>query len=107
MLCSLAFIAAQLLWYCSKFVRRYDILEVPMALPFFPLAPFFDPHNGMVNNRDTFVYALAYWISLYLVALGIARKKVNPAIPATVVLILSCVASVVYSVFFVYRGPVV
>ncbi len=106
MLCSVAFITAQLLWYCSRFVRRCDILEIPMAVPFFPLAPFFDPYDGMVNSRHTFVYALTYWACLFVVALGIARKRINPAIPAAVILILSCVASVVYSMFFVYRGPV-
>lgn len=77
-----------------------------MATLFFPLAPFFDPYDGMVNSRHAFVYALAYWLCLYFVALGIGRKRINPAIPAALLLVSTCVASAVYSVFFVYHGPV-
>ncbi len=106
MLCSLSFVAAQLLWYCSRFVRRYDVLEIAFAILFFPVAPCFDPYNGMVNSRQVFVYGLIYWVCLYFVALAASRRKVNPALPAAGILVLTCVASVIYSVFFVYHGPV-
>ena len=56
-----AFILATLLWHLSAFTRRFDFLELPMAALYFPLAGFIDPHDGMVNDRDTFFYAIAFW----------------------------------------------
>jgi hypothetical protein len=102
---SVLFILSQLLWYCSRALRSYDLLEIPMAIVFFPLAPFFDPHDGMVNSRGTFLYALPYWLLVFAMSLALCRKRLNPIVPAVVLLIGSCVASIIYSVFFVYRGP--
>ncbi len=95
-----AFIVAQLLWHLSAFVRRFDLLEIPLATPFFPLASFFDPHDGMVNNRFVFFYALVFWGALIPVSFWLAGKRLHPLIPAMVILLVTSLASVAY-VFFV------
>jgi hypothetical protein len=101
-----AFIIAQLLWYLSDFVARVDLLEISMATPFFPLASFFDPHDSMVNNRFVFFYALLFWGALIPISLRLAGKRLNPLIPAMVILLLTSLASVGYVFFVGFRtGP--
>ena len=104
--CAVFFIVSQLLWYCSRAFRRYDFLEIPMCIIFFPLAPFFDPHDGMVNSRLVFLYALPYWLLVFVISLVVSKKRMNPLVPALALLIASATASIVYSLFFVYRGAV-
>jgi hypothetical protein len=77
-----------------------------MAIFFFPLAPAVEPHDMMVNSRSIFPYALAYWAALFVIALLISRKRVHPAVPGMIILVLTSAASIVYSVFFVYHGPI-
>lgn len=103
--CSVAFIVSQLMWHCSRYIRNIDLLEIPMALYFFPLAPLFEPHDGMIHNESIFLYALAYWVALFVISLLLSRRRMNPIIPAIVILALSAIVSVSYSIFFVYRGP--
>lgn len=103
--CSVAFIVSELLWVSSRYVRRYDALEIPMTTYFFPLAPLFDPHDALLHNRSIFFYALAYWVALFVISLLLSRRRMNPIIPAIIILSLSAIASIVYSMFFVYRGP--
>jgi hypothetical protein len=98
--CSVFFIITQLLWYSSRYYRGCDILEIPAMIFFFPLAPLFDPHNGMVRNEGILLYAIIYWIILFVVSLIISRKIINPIIPALALLVISSVLSIFYSVFF-------
>jgi len=77
-----------------------------MSILFFPLAPFFDPYNGMVNSKLVFLYALSYWLLVFVISLVVSKKRMNPLVPALALLIASATASIVYFLFFVYRGPV-
>jgi len=101
LLCSLTFIAAQMLWYLSfylsSFVRQYDFLEIPMVILFFPLAPLIDPHDGMLRNDYIYIYALTYWVSIFFLSWVLSRRKINPAIAGIVIVLLSCMASLIYS----------
>jgi hypothetical protein len=103
---AIAFIVGQLLWFSSRFVRQWDVLEIPMTVVFFPIAMFIDPYNGMVNDRNVFFYALGYWLVLYFVALGLSRKRMNPAIPGLLLLLLPGIASVIYTYVFVDHNPI-
>jgi hypothetical protein len=98
----LAFIGSQSLWFCSQYVRRYDVLEIPMVIFYLPLAPFLDPHDGMVNSRDIFPYALAYWVGLFLVALPASRRRINPAIPGLTILFLTSAVAIGYWISFAH-----
>ena len=101
-----AFIVAQLLWHLSAFVRRFDLLEIPMATPFFPLASFLDPYDGMVNDPSVFFYALLFWGALVPLSLRIAGKRLNPLIPAMVILLITSLASIGYVFLVGFRsGP--
>jgi len=98
-----AFVIAQLLWYLSDFVARFDLLEIPMATPLFPLASFFDPHDGMLNNRFVFFYALVFWGALIPISFRLAGKRLHPLIPALAIVLIASLASIGY-VFFVALG---
>jgi hypothetical protein len=78
-----------------------------MATPFFPLASFFDPHDSMVNNRFVFFYALVFWGALIPISFRLAGKRINPLIPAMVILLITSLASIGYVFFIGFRtGPV-
>jgi hypothetical protein len=103
-----AFIAAQLLWHLSAFVRAFDLLEIPMATPLFPLASFLDPYDSMVNQHSAvFFCGLLFWGALIPVSLRLAGKRLNPLIPAMAILLLTSLASVGYVLLVGFRtGPV-
>jgi hypothetical protein len=100
--CAVAFIVSHVMWHASAYVRRWDFLELPLSLPFSPLAPFVDPHDGMVNSRDSFLLGLFYWICLFGLALLVSRRRINPAVPTAVILLLTCTGSIVYAFFAVF-----
>lgn len=84
--CSLMFAVAELLWYCARFFRKYDLLEIPMSIPLFPPGMLLDFSSGMIRQRGLLVYAFAFWIGLFLFSLILSRKQINPAIPAGIIL---------------------
>lgn len=103
---SISFIIAQTLWHFSRFVRSFDFLEIPMVIFYFPLAPLFDPYDGMLHDENLFVYAISYWLSVFIMSLFLSRKKINPLVPAVILLILSCMTSGGYALYLWWRGPI-
>lgn len=106
LLCSLTFIVAQMFWYLSSFVRRYDLLEIPMVILFFPPAPLIDPHNGLLRDDNLYLYALIYWASVFFLSWVLSRRKINPVIPAIAILLLSCMPCLIYFLYLLWQGPV-
>ena len=100
-----AFILAALLWHLSALVRWFDILELPLSAPHFPLAGFFDPHDGMVNERSTFLYAIIFWTAVVPLALRLNPKR--PLFTALAIVGICSCASVAYVLFgAMTSGPV-
>ena len=81
------------------------LLQFPMVILFFPLAPLIDPHDGMLRDDYIYLYALTYWASVFFLSWLISRRKINPAIPAVVIIILSCMPGLVSSLYLLWRGP--
>jgi hypothetical protein len=106
LLCACSFIVSQALWHLAQYFRHYDPIEIPLSILYFPLALFIDPRDGMLRRSELFPYALSYWLFLFYVSFLISRQRINPAVPAAFILFLSSVASVIYAMFFVYRGPI-
>jgi hypothetical protein len=102
-----AFIFAALLWHLSAFTRRIDFLELPMVAFHFPLAGFLDPHDFMVNDRTTFLYAVAFWAAVIPVALWLSPKQKNPLWIALAIIFFCATASVSYAILRAFTaGPV-
>jgi hypothetical protein len=102
-----AFILATLLWHLSAFTRRFDFLELPMAALCFPLAGFIDPHDGMVNDRDTFFFAIAFWGAVIPLALCLTPKRISPLLTALAIIVICSSASVAYVILrALTSGPV-
>lgn len=99
-----AFIVATLLWHLSAFVKRVDFLEVPMASVCFPIAGFLDPHDGMVNDRNTVIYGAAFWAAVIPMSLYLTPRRINPLTTAFAMIGICSSASVVYSVLVVWTS---
>ena len=89
-----AFILAATLWHLSAYVRWLDILELPLSALFFPLAGFVDPHDGMVNDRSTFFYAIAFWGAVAPLALRLTPKR--PLLTAFAIIVTCSSVSIAY-----------
>jgi len=95
--CALLFILSQLMWTIAGRFRRYDWIELPLIGFYFPLAPFFDPRDGMVRDPNLFFYALACWLGIFGIGLLFLRKKINPLLPILIILVLCAVSGIVFS----------
>ena len=65
------FALAVVLWFTSDWVRRFDLLELPMVAMLFPLAMFIDPHDGFVNHPE---WAVPGGALCWLAVIPIARR---------------------------------
>ncbi len=106
LICSVTFIIVQFLWNLSFFVRGFDFLEIPMVFLYFPIATLIDPHDAMLHNDYIYFYAFVYWILFFLLSWKLSLRKVNPVIPGILVLILSCLPGLIYSIYLFWRGPI-
>jgi hypothetical protein len=92
-LCVWGFVAAEILWHLSGFVRRYDWLEIPLVVPYAPLAVLIDPHDVMLHHDSIFFLALANWFGIFLLGSVFCFRKVSAvasgATTLSIVLLLS------------------
>jgi len=87
-LCMWGFVFAEILWHLSRFVRRYDWLEIPMIVPYAPIAAILDPHDAMMNNGGIFFIALGNWFTIFVIGALFSLRKVNAVAVGTVLLIV-------------------
>ena len=85
--CVWAFFFAEILWHLSAFVRRYDLIEIPLVLPYVPLAFVLDPESALVNHRHAFFIALANWFGIFLLGAALCRKRTSAVVSGTGVLL--------------------
>lgn len=76
--CVWAFIVAEICWHLSHFVRRYDILEIPLAIPYAPIAVLLDPNDMLLNHGQIFFIALGNWFGIFLVGAVIVLLRSKP-----------------------------
>ena len=77
-----------------------------MVFLYFPLTPLIDPHDGMLNDDSIYLYALAFWSSVFFLSWIISRRKITPIVPGILVMILGCLPGLVYSIYLLWRGPI-
>ncbi len=70
--CAWAFIIAEIMWHVSAHVRQYDILEIPLVVPYAPLAIVVDPSDAMIPRKDIFFFALANWFIIFLIGAAVS-----------------------------------
>ena len=89
--CVWAFLIAEIMWHLSDFVRNYDILEIPLVLPYAPLAVIIDPRDAMLNHKNIFFFALANWLGIFLLGALLSMRKLSTRVTGsgTVILFLA------------------
>ena len=70
--CVWGFVIAETLWHLSAYVRNYDILEIPLVVPYAPLAAILDPHDAMIPDKNIFFFALANWLVIFLIGAAVS-----------------------------------
>jgi len=64
--CVWGFAIAGAAWQLSAYVRRYDWLEIPLVIPYAPVAILVDPNGALLNYRHIHFFALANWVAIFL-----------------------------------------
>ena len=83
--CVWAFVLSEILWHLSGFVRRYDLLEIVLAVPYAPLAFLVDPHDLMLHHRHVFFFALANWSGIFVIGTLLSLKRMNAVVSGSAV----------------------
>jgi len=76
------------MWHLSRHVKRYDFLEIPLVVPYAPLACIIDPHDAMLNRQDIFFFALANWFGIFLLGWLISWRRLSTRISGSATMIV-------------------
>lgn len=89
--CVWAFLIAEIMWHFSAFVRSYDVLEIPLVVPYAPFAFIVDPHDAMLNHDHIFFFALANWFGIFVVGALLSLRRLGTRVSGsgTVILVLA------------------
>ncbi len=87
-ICVWGFLASEILWHLSRLVRRYDLLEIPLAVPYAPIAFLIDPHDALMNHESIFFIALANWFAIFVVGAIVSLRRASAAVVGTAMLCL-------------------
>lgn len=104
--CVWAFFISEIMWHLSPFVQKYDILEVPLVVPYAPLACILDPHDAMLHHRSIFFFALANWFGIFIIGALLSFRRVNAVFSggtATGLLLLVAMARAIE--YWIITGP--
>lgn len=93
-----AFIVCAGLFSLSRYVSQVDLLEIPLATLLFPWAAVLDPHDGMVNDRNMFLYGVGWWALMGAVAWA-GRKYAPPLLVAFTLEFAAVVGAIGYTLF--------
>ena len=78
--CVWAFFISEILWHLSAFVRAYDLIEIPLLVPYAPLAFLLEPQGAMVHDEHIFFFALANWFGIFLMGALFSLRRVNAVV---------------------------
>ncbi len=105
--CVWGFVIAEIMWHLSAYVRRYDILEIPLVVPYAPLAFIVDPHDAMLNHRHIFFFALANWFVIFLIGAVFSLRRIGTRLTgaATMIVVLVIALGRAYEAWVIHRPP--
>src|SRR5690349_1293759 len=78
--CVWAFFVSEILWHLSAFVRAYDFIEIPLLVPYAPLAFLLEPHGAMLHHEHIFFFALANWFGIFVVGALFSFRRVSAVV---------------------------
>jgi hypothetical protein len=98
------------MWHLSAYVRRYDILEIPLALPYVPFAYIVDPHEAMSFRHDyqqAFWFALANWFVIFLIGAAFSLRRISTRLTgsATMIAVLVIALCRAYEALVIHPPP--
>lgn len=105
--CVYGFVIAEIMWHLSAYVRRYDILEIPLVVPYAPLAFIVDPHDAMLHHRHIFFFALANWFVIFLVGAAVSWRKASTRLTGStaMIIILAVALARAYEAWVIHPPP--
>ena len=87
-ICVWSFFIAEILWHLSAFVRRYDVIEIGMIVPYAPLAFILDPHDAMLHHPHVFFVALANWLGIFVLGALLSLKRCSATLSGVSTLLM-------------------
>ena len=104
--CVWSFFIAEIMWHLSAFVRQFDFIEIPLIVPYAPLAILIDPRDALLHHGYIFFIAIANWFGIFVMGALCSRRRVSAVVTGGSVIAIVLFAALARMIeFWVIHPP--